>query len=87
MKSRSLKRQQEANPRAGEIRLPKLFSEWKLRLGKIKLYTTGVDGEERRITGVEMIESIEQAICQSINEHEYPAVAVIGPYVIPVFVA
>jgi nickel-dependent lactate racemase len=58
-----------------------------MRLGNIKLYTTGLNGEERRITGVEMIESVEAAVRQSIEEHEDPAVAVIpeGPYVIPVF--
>ncbi len=59
-----------------------------MRLGNIKLYTTGLDGEERRITGVEMIESVEEAVRRSIDEHEDPAVAVIpeGPYVIPIFV-
>jgi nickel-dependent lactate racemase len=60
-----------------------------MRLGNIKLYTTGLDGEERRITGVEMIESVEKAVRQSIAEHDDSAVAVIpeGPYVIPVFAA
>lgn len=58
-----------------------------MRLGNVKLYTTGLDGEERRITGVELIESIEDALRQSIEEHGDPAVAVIpeGPYVVPVF--
>lgn len=58
-----------------------------MRLGSIKLYTTGLDKEERRITGVELIESVEDAIRQSIEEHGDSAVAVIpeGPYVIPVF--
>jgi nickel-dependent lactate racemase len=58
-----------------------------MRLGHIKLYTTGLSGEERRITGVELIESIEDAIRQSVDEHGDPAIAVIpeGPYVIPVF--
>ena len=60
-----------------------------MRLGHIQLYTTGLDGEERRITGVEMIESVEEAVRQSIEEHGDPAVAIIpeGPYVIPVFAA
>jgi nickel-dependent lactate racemase len=58
-----------------------------MRLGRVKLYTTGLDGEERRITGVELIESIEDAVRQSIEEHGDPAVAVIpeGPYVVPIF--
>ena len=60
-----------------------------MRLGKIKLYTTGLNREERRITGVDMIESVEEALRQSIEEHSDPAIAVIpeGPYVIPVFAA
>jgi len=60
-----------------------------MRLGNIKLYTTGLTGEERRITGVEIIDSVEDAIRQSIDEHGDPAVAVIpeGPYVIPLFAA
>lgn len=60
-----------------------------MRLGNIKLYTTGLDEEERRITGVEMIESVEDAVRQSIDEHKDRAVAVIpeGPYVIPIFAA
>ncbi|MGP8184639.1 MAG: nickel-dependent lactate racemase [Terracidiphilus sp.] len=60
-----------------------------MRRGRIQLYTTGLDREERRITGVEMIESVEEAVRRSIEEHGDPAVAVIpeGPYVIPVFAA
>jgi len=60
-----------------------------MRLGTIKLYTTGLNGEDRRFTGVEMIDSVEEAVRQSIEEHGDPAVAVIpeGPYVIPVFAA
>ena len=57
-----------------------------MRLGTIKLYTTGLNGEDRRFTGVDMIESVEDAVCQSIEDHGDNAVAVIpeGPYVIPV---
>lgn len=60
-----------------------------MRVGHIKLYTTGLNGEERGITGVEMIGSIEEALRQSVEEHGDTAVAVIpeGPYVIPVFAA
>jgi len=58
-----------------------------MRLGTIKLYTTGLNKADRGITGVEMIESVEDAVRQSIAEHGDSAVAVIpeGPYVIPVF--
>ncbi|MGD9741019.1 MAG: nickel-dependent lactate racemase [Dongiaceae bacterium] len=56
-----------------------------MRLGRIQLYTTGLNDEERRITGVEMIDSVSTAIGTSIERHGDPAVAVIpeGPYVVP----
>jgi nickel-dependent lactate racemase len=58
-----------------------------MRIGRIQLFTSGLDGEERRITGVELIESIEDAVRQSIESHGDPSIAVIpeGPYVVPVF--
>ena len=57
-----------------------------MRVGKIQLYTRGLDAEEQRITGVEMIASVDAAIADSIARHGDPAVAVIpeGPYVIPI---
>ena len=60
-----------------------------MRLGNIQLYTTGLDREERRITGVEMIDSVENAVRQSIEKHGDTVIAVIpeGPYVIPIFAA
>lgn len=59
-----------------------------MRVGRIQLFTTGLSAEERRITGVELITSVEQAVRDSIERHGDPAVAVIpeGPYVVPVFV-
>jgi lactate racemase len=58
-----------------------------MRLGTVKLFTTGLTGEDRKFTGVEMIESVEDAVRQSIEEHGDAAIAVIpeGPYVIPVY--
>lgn len=58
-----------------------------MRVGTIQLYTTGLDAEERRITGVELVESVEAAVRASIERHGDPAVAVIpeGPYVVPVY--
>jgi nickel-dependent lactate racemase len=58
-----------------------------MRLGRIQLYTTGLDQEEGRITAVEMVDSIDHAVADSIARHGDPAVAVIpeGPYVIPVY--
>ena len=57
-----------------------------MRIGRIQLYTRGLDAEEQRITGVEMISSLDEAVAASIARHGDPSVAVIpeGPYVIPV---
>jgi lactate racemase len=56
-----------------------------MRLGRVQLYTTGLDAEERRITGVEMIGSVDDAIADSVRRHGDMAVAIIpeGPYVVP----
>jgi nickel-dependent lactate racemase len=58
-----------------------------MRIGKVQLYTTGLSEEERRITGVERVDSVEQAVTDSVLRHEDKAVVIIpeGPYVIPVF--
>ena len=57
-----------------------------MRVGRIQLYTTGLDAAERRATGVELIDSVDDAVAASIDQHRDPAVAIIpeGPYVIPV---
>ena len=57
-----------------------------MRLGKVQLYTTGLSAELRRITGVELVPSVDEAVAASIADHGDPAVAIIpeGPYVIPV---
>ncbi|TXL70963.1 nickel-dependent lactate racemase [Vineibacter terrae] len=57
-----------------------------MRLGRVQLYTEGLDAEERRITGVELVASLEAAIARSVADSGDPAVAVIpeGPYVVPV---
>ncbi|CAM5774965.1 Lactate racemase [Labrys miyagiensis] len=56
-----------------------------MRLGKIELFTTGLAGEDRRLTGVEMIEDLSRAVERSIAASGDTAVAVIpeGPYVVP----
>jgi lactate racemase len=56
-----------------------------MRVGRIELFTTGLDAEARRLTGVEMIGSLEEAVAASIARSGDPAVAVIpeGPYVVP----
>jgi nickel-dependent lactate racemase len=57
-----------------------------MRIGRVQLYTEGLDPEERRITGVEIVPSVEQAVADSVIRHSDTSVAVIpeGPYVIPV---
>jgi nickel-dependent lactate racemase len=58
-----------------------------MRVGRIQLYTTGLDAEERRITGVELVPSVDLAIAESVARHGDPAIAIIpeGPYVVPVY--
>lgn len=58
-----------------------------MRIGNIQLYTTGLSDEDCRMTGVELVDSVEQAVADSVRRHGDMAVAVIpeGPYVIPVF--
>jgi nickel-dependent lactate racemase len=57
-----------------------------MRLGRVQLYTTGLDAEERRLTGVDLVDSVDAAVAASIAGHADPAVAVIpeGPYVAPI---
>ena len=57
-----------------------------LRAGRVQLYSTGLDDEEQRLTGVENVASIEAALAAAVARAGDPAVAVIpeGPYVVPV---
>jgi nickel-dependent lactate racemase len=56
-----------------------------LRLGRVQLYSSGLSADERRITGVEMIDSVDLAIEQSLARSGERELALIpeGPYVIP----
>jgi nickel-dependent lactate racemase len=56
-----------------------------MRLGRVALMTTGLQGEDRRLTGVEMIDDLDAAVAGSIARSGDPHVAVIpeGPYVVP----
>lgn len=58
-----------------------------MRMSRVQLYTTGLDTEERRVTGVEIVTSVDAAVAASIHRHGDPSLAVIpeGPYVVPVF--
>jgi nickel-dependent lactate racemase len=57
-----------------------------MRIGRVMLYTSGLDAEERRITAVEIIGDLDAAVAESIARHGDPHVAIIpeGPYVVPV---
>lgn len=57
-----------------------------MRVGTIQLYTTGLGAEDRRVTGVETVPSLDKAIADSLARHGDRSVAIIpeGPYVIPV---
>ena len=56
------------------------------RHGEVLLYATGLAEEQRSLTGVHMIDSVEKAIERSVIRSSDPKVAIIqeGPYVIPV---
>ena len=44
-----------------------------MRIGRVMLYTSGLDAEERRITGVEIIGDLDAAVAESIARHDDPA--------------
>jgi lactate racemase len=58
-----------------------------MRIGTVHLYSDRLSGADRALTGVELIDSVEQAVQRCIEETRDPAVAVIpeGPYVVPFF--
>jgi len=57
-----------------------------MRAGHVQLYTTGLSDEERMLTGVETIASIDAALAAAVSRLGDPAIAVVpeGPYVVPV---
>ena len=58
-----------------------------MRKGVVQLFTTGLDAEERRLTAVDVVASIDDAVRASLERHGDPSIAVVpeGPYVIPSF--
>lgn len=56
-----------------------------MRRGTVQLFSEGLTGDARRLTGVDMIESVEQAVAESVAESGDPHVAIVpeGPYVVP----
>jgi nickel-dependent lactate racemase len=57
-----------------------------MRAGHVQLYTTGLDDEEKRLTGVETIASVDAAVAAALARAGDRDLAVIpeGPYVVPV---
>ena len=55
------------------------------RIATIKLYSEGLQGLDRELTGGDLIDSIEKAAHESVVRSKSNAVAVIpeGPYVVP----
>jgi hypothetical protein len=54
-----------------------------MRQGKIFLYTSGLGKEERRLTGVQMVEDLQAELARSVSRHKKLAVIPEGPYVMP----
>ncbi len=56
-----------------------------LRVGTIRLHTTGLGKEELKDVFVDPVSSIEEAVMESVKAHGDPDIAVVpeGPYVIP----
>jgi len=68
------------------------IDEWQTQMqlkpmlrGKVQLYSTGLGETERKLTGVECIESVTAAITQSVAESGERSIAIVpeGPYLIP----
>ena len=59
------------------------------RATRVQLYSEGLRGEDRTLTGVEMVDSLQTAVDKSIARTTEPSVAIIpeGPYVVPRFAA
>jgi len=57
-----------------------------MRVGRVQLYSTGLSAEDRPLTGVESVPSVEAAVAAAIARSGARDVAVIpeGPYVVPV---
>ena len=58
-----------------------------MALGRVQLYSTGLDETQHSLTGVERIESVRDAVLDSVAASGDSAVAVIpeGPYVVPFY--
>jgi nickel-dependent lactate racemase len=57
-----------------------------MRVGRVRLYTDGLNGFDARLTGVERVTDVGAAVAESMARHRDPRVAFVpeGPYVVPV---
>ena len=57
-----------------------------MRVGGVHLYSTGLRGTDRALTGVTMIDSVADTVARCVQSARDPNVAIIpeGPYVVPV---
>jgi hypothetical protein len=57
-----------------------------MRVGRVRLYTDGLDAIEAGLTGVERVSDLASAVAESMARHRDPHVAFVpeGPYVVPV---
>jgi nickel-dependent lactate racemase len=58
-----------------------------MKAGQVHLYSDGLPAEYRELTGVNLIDSVRDAVQRSVDQSGDDAVAVIpeGPYVVPVY--
>ena len=57
-----------------------------MRVGRVRLYTDGLDAGDAALTGVERVTDLAGAVAESMARHRDPHVAFVpeGPYVVPV---
>ncbi|MEI7968426.1 MAG: nickel-dependent lactate racemase [Betaproteobacteria bacterium] len=58
-----------------------------MQAGRVHLYAAGLSAADRLLTGVGIIDSVEEAVARSVRASGDPHVAVIpeGPYVVPIY--
>jgi hypothetical protein len=57
-----------------------------MRIGRVRVYTDGLDELDAGLTGVEWVADLTAAVAESMARHRDPHVAFVpeGPYVVPV---
>ncbi len=58
-----------------------------MKVGSVSLFTNGLNAEQKALTGVRLVDSVEQAITDSVRTTGDHRVAIVpeGPYVVPVY--